>query len=196
MLGKLSLWLKACPIPPPKKIGAKIEDILHVRNLKGALLCLWLLTNLLIIKELIMTPLLIAQAIPPSLRFTIDKVVRVECPTDRPLHIESNDLSANFTLLGRPEGYKVEGHVIFIFSCNSDGAEGFYRINMTVYCNGKEAHRYLRDEELTSLGGSHGAIEISIDGGDAGLTEGENSLLISIRLGIHATPIWKRTHRD
>jgi hypothetical protein len=106
----------------------------------------------------------------------------VECPVDRPLYFESNDLSANFTLFGRPEGYKVEGHVIFIFSYNSDGAEGFYRINMTVYCNGKEAHRILRDEELTSAGGSHGTIEISIEGEDAGLTEGENSLLISIRL--------------
>ena len=64
IIGKLSLWLKARPIPPPRKIGAKIEDVLHARNLKGTLLCLWLLTNLLIIKELIITPLLIAQAIP------------------------------------------------------------------------------------------------------------------------------------
>lgn len=182
ILGRLGLWLKACPIPPPRKIGAKIEDVLHARSLKSTLLCLWLLINLLIMKELIITPFLIAQAISPLLRFTIDKVVRVECPMDRPFYFESNDLSANFTLLGRPEGYNVEGHVIFIFSCNSDSAEGFYRVNMTVYCNGKEAHRILRDEGLTSAGGSHGAIEISIEEGDAGLTEGENSLLISIQL--------------
>lgn len=181
MVKKLSLWIKACPIPPSKRFGAKVKDVFYTRDMKkNILLCLWLLTNVLAAKELLVAPLLTAQSAAQLFRYTTaDNIVKIECPLDKPLHFESNGLLANFTLLGKPDGYRVRAHVGFVFSCDSEGAEGFYRINITAYCNGKEAYRMVRDEEIVSSGGSHGIIEIPIS---TELIKEDNTLLLSIQL--------------
>ncbi|MEM2739681.1 MAG: hypothetical protein QXQ29_02640 [Candidatus Bathyarchaeia archaeon] len=148
--------------------------------MKSMLFCLWLLTNILAAKELVIVPLLTAQSAVQLFRYAVaDNIVKVECTLDKPLYFESDGLLANFTLLGKPDGYRVRAYVGFVFSCDGVGAEGFYRINITAYCNGREAYRILRDEEIVSSGGSHGAIEIPID---TELIKEGNTLLISIQL--------------
>ncbi|MBS7649140.1 MAG: hypothetical protein QXU95_06050 [Candidatus Bathyarchaeia archaeon] len=183
--GRLSLRDKACPKPPPKKLGTIIKDALFMRDLKrGAFFYFWLLINLFVANELIAKPLFIAQTIASLATFTTDQIVRVTCPLDRPSYFESNIILVNFTLFGNPKGYRIRAHADFIFLCNSKDAKGFCRINVTALCNGKESFRIVRDEEIISFGGSSGTIEIPINEGEenARLMVKNNTLILLITI--------------
>ena len=179
--------VKACPIPPPKKMRAKIKDILYIRDLElGALFYFWLLASILVAKEVIIAPLFIAQTIIPAARYGEDQIIKVMSATDNPFHYKLKDLLINFTLAGRPEGYRVKARIYFIFNGSSQNAEGFYRINITAFCNGEKIYTVVRDEEIVqnSTGGTHGTIEINVDEGEGygTLLEGNNTLLLSVSI--------------